>query len=107
MLRPHVATTYVAYDAATALALAAAHAPELVITDLAMPEMDGLELAQQLRRLPGLAGSYFLALTAFDPGKYGAATRTAGFQEHLVKPVTEEQLIKVLESLDAGHGGER
>lgn len=102
MLKPHVAEVHVAYDGPTALAMAVSYRPELIIADLAMPEMDGLELAAKLREMPGFADAFFLALTALDPAKYRTATQIAGFDEHLVKPVTERQLIDVLDAMPAG-----
>jgi CheY-like chemotaxis protein len=99
LLEPHVAEVHVAYDASAALQLARTALPQLVIADLTMPEMDGLELAVKLRELPGLADTYFVALTALDPAKYRTATQIAGFDEHLVKPVTEAQLVGLLGSM--------
>src|SRR5262249_20334195 len=54
-----------AHDGPTALAAAQAHSPEMVILDLGMPAMDGVEVARRLRALPGPKGVLLVALSGW------------------------------------------
>jgi CheY-like chemotaxis protein len=62
-----------------------------------MPGMDGVELAQELRQKAGLAGARFVAVTGLGPESDRRRTREAGFAAHLIKPLSPEDLRKVLE----------
>ena len=89
----------VVHDAPSALALATAEAPELALVDLGLPNIDGYELAERLRALPGLAQTPFIAVTGYGQPSDRARTRRAGFAEHLVKPVGLEDLRVLLRSI--------
>ena len=75
-----------ANDGETALSIAAARAPAVVIADIILPGMDGWELAQRLRRIYG-AAMRLVALTTLGDPEDRAHSVTAGFNVHLVKPV--------------------
>ncbi|MBD1909838.1 MULTISPECIES: PAS domain S-box protein [unclassified Leptolyngbya] len=75
--------------------------PDILISDIGMPEMDGYSLIQQIRkRSPERGGGVpAIALTAYA-GEYDEQqARQAGFQQHLAKPVEPEALIKAIASL--------
>ena len=60
--------------------------------------MDGYELAERLRQIPGLERMRLVALTGYGQESDRVRSRAAGFQEHLVKPVdfaAVEQLVHV------------
>lgn len=84
----------VAYDAEDALQLAQRDPPDLALLDLGLPGMDGLELARQLRD----AGHHtqLVALTGYGLPQDRDNTRAAGFSEHLVKPVSPDQVRALL-----------
>jgi CheY-like chemotaxis protein len=66
--------------------------PNAVLCDLGMPVMDGLEFARQVRRDPRYRQVLLFALTGWqDPADF-LRTWEAGFDAHLVKPVTMEML---------------
>ncbi len=80
----------VAGSVMAALAAADADVPDLVVSDLGLPDGDGAELMRELAaRHPGLRG---IALSGYGMEADVARTRDAGFAEHLVKPVTLEEL---------------
>lgn len=79
--------TRVAYDAPTALRVAAAFAPDVAFLDIGLPVMDGYELATHLRKIPGLSGLRLIAVTGYGQESDYQKTREAGFHHHLVKPV--------------------
>ncbi|WP_343729226.1 response regulator [Duganella sp.] len=87
---------WTANDAATALALARAHVPQAVVLDLGMPDMDGYALARQLRADPALAQTRLIAHTGYGAERDRERTREAGFDFHLVKPATLEELEQAL-----------
>jgi CheY-like chemotaxis protein len=89
----------VAGDGAAALACLAAYAPDLLVTDLNMPVLDGLELLRQLRA-DGHADLPVIVLTARADQR--AATIAAGADAFLVKPVPLRQLGETAERLLAG-----
>ncbi len=73
------------------------HAPvQLVITDLNMPNMDGLELIRQLRAQPQYRFVPILMLTTESDGDKKQAGRAAGATGWIVKPFTPEQLVAVV-----------
>ena len=68
--------------------------PDVLICDLAMPEMDGYEVLENVRRLePELGHLPVIAFTAAARDEDRAATRLAGFQAHLAKPIEPDELV--------------
>ncbi len=89
----------VAGDGAVGLQCVATHAPDLLVTDLNMPVLDGLELLRQLRA-DGHADLPVIVLTARADQR--AAAIAAGADAFLVKPVPLRQLGETAERLLAG-----
>jgi CheY-like chemotaxis protein len=87
------------YDGRAAISLAESFVPDLVLVDLAMPDMNGFELADELRaRWPD---TKIIALTAFGQSRVVDETEAAGFDAHLVKPATADELNILLENCRA------
>ncbi len=82
-----------AHRLAEARALATEKTFDLVISDLGLPDGSGLELMRHLRETCGLRG---IALSGFGTDEDLAASRAAGFAEHLTKPVDWDQLKSVI-----------
>ena len=84
------------HDGTSALVAAAQFQPDVVLLDLGLPGMGGLEVARRLRSYPQLAGVRIVALTGF--GQPGERSRTAavGIESHLVKPVDVETVIDAI-----------
>jgi two-component system chemotaxis response regulator CheY len=83
-------------DGCEALKVLSTHSVDLVITDLNMPNMDGLELTRQLRALPAFARTPIILLTTeSDPAKK-AIGRAAGATGWIVKPFSQEQLLAIV-----------
>jgi len=91
-----------ALSAATALEMVRVERPEVVIADIAMPHMDGYELARRLRREPGLEHLLLVALTGYGQQRDQRQAIEAGFDHHLVKPASAEVLRDLLASLTRG-----
>jgi CheY-like chemotaxis protein len=80
------------------------HDPDLLITDLQMPRMDGFELLREIRGLkPDVRGSVpIIAMTAFATRTEHARLMDRGFQACMQKPFTVEKLLAaMLAVLDA------
>lgn len=86
------------YDGTSALAalIEAAHWPDAIVLDIGMPRMDGYELCRQIRRQPQGASIPIIALTGYGQPADKQLSQTAGFDEHLLKPVDYRLLIATL-----------
>jgi len=86
-----------AVDGRDALAQTRTERPELVISDVLMPRMDGYELARRIRlEIDGPKRPYLVAVTGYGLPEDRERTREAGFDLHLVKPVDPADLAGVL-----------
>jgi CheY-like chemotaxis protein len=88
----------VAHDGPSALAAAAEDPPELVISDLGMPGMDGYELAARLREDPRHADTCLCALSGYGDETAVRRARESGFDRHLTKPVDLGELERLLDA---------
>jgi CheY-like chemotaxis protein len=87
----------VAHDGPSALSLTASLKPDVALIDIALPRLNGLEVATQLRRTPGRSGVFLVALTGYGGEEHRQISRKAGFDEHLVKPVEPDVLRALLQ----------
>ena len=72
---------------------------DLIITDLNMPNMDGIQMMTAVRKLPGYTFTPILMLTTESQAEKKAAGRQAGATGWIVKPFNAEQLISVIQKL--------
>jgi two-component system CheB/CheR fusion protein len=93
----------VAYDAQAALEAAGRQRPDLVLLDLAMPGVDGWELARRLRAEPALEGLVLLAVSGYGQPADRERSHAAGIDEHLLKPVDPHLLYRLLEQCQVRH----
>ena len=93
-----------ANDGAEALATAAVQRPDVVFLDLAMPGLNGYETARRIRQEPWGQEVALIALSGWGQRRDRARTAEAGFSAHLVKPVSEAQLLAVLADLAPPRG---
>lgn len=85
-----------AYDGRDALAKLTHQPVQMVIADLNMPNMDGIELIRQLRREPNHRFVPIIMLTTESEPAKKQAGREAGATGWIVKPFTPEQLVAVV-----------
>jgi CheY-like chemotaxis protein/anti-sigma regulatory factor (Ser/Thr protein kinase) len=95
--------THVSYDGAAALAAAGSFRPGVVLLDLGLPGISGLEVARRLRE-DTATSARLVALTGYGSTEDITRSREAGFDRHLVKPVSIHELKRVLEALFAARG---
>lgn len=79
-----------------AMSLANAQKVDLVVTDLNMPEMDGLELIRSLRALPAYKFTPIIMLTTESQEAKKQEGRAAGASGWIVKPFMPDQLVAVV-----------
>ncbi len=79
-----------AYSGQTGIETALEHQPDVALIDISMPDMDGYEVARQLRtRLPRML---LIALSGLVNGPNSERSRAAGFDYHVAKPATLQQI---------------
>jgi PAS domain S-box-containing protein len=91
--------TRIAFDGAAALAAAEQFRPEVVLLDIGMPKMNGLDAARRIREQPWGRDMLLIALTGWGQDSDRHRTHVAGFDAHLVKPVDHAALMRVVASL--------
>jgi len=88
-----------AQDGVVALSVLQTRPVDLVLTDINMPNMNGIELTRQLRTMPSFGKTPIILLTTeSDPGKK-AEGRAAGATGWIVKPFSQEQLLAIVAKL--------
>ncbi len=70
--------------------------PDVVICDIAMPGMNGYEVATRLREIGGAPAPMLIALTGFGTDKDRARAQLAGFDHHVAKPVDTVKLLQLI-----------
>jgi len=73
--------------------------PDLVVTDLNMPEMDGISLIKEIRKIPALKFTPILMLTTESADDKKKDGQTAGATGWIVKPFNPEQMLKVIQKV--------
>ena len=102
ILRPNGFTTLIAENGAAGVALARQSAPDLIVADMKMPEMTGLELAQLVHR-EGL-GIPVILVTAEGSEELAKLALRSGVADYIIKPFTEDELLgAVRRTLDSMH----
>jgi DNA-binding NarL/FixJ family response regulator len=92
-----------AADGAQAVAAVRRHRPDVVLMDIRMPELDGIEATRRILAAgPALAGVRILILTTFDLDQYVYAALAAGASGFLLKDVTPEHLVAAVQLVQTG-----
>jgi CheY-like chemotaxis protein len=100
-----VLMTHAGYEVSTAssareaIALAQEHHFDLVISDIGMPEMNGYQLAEALRALPGYEAVPMVAVTGYSMFDDRRRSLTSGFTEHVTKPIDPRSFLELIEQL--------
>lgn len=94
------ATIHTAENGMIGLELFKEHAPEIVITDINMPVMDGIEMAGKIRSIN--SGTKFIVLTGYSDKNFLERFSEVGFDEYMVKPVDFMKLFAAVEKCRAG-----
>ena len=86
-----------ASDLDSAVQIAQAFHPQIVLLDISMPGTDGYEIARRLRAMPEIEkGTIFIGLSGFGQPEYIRRSEAEGFARHLLKPVDPAELNALL-----------
>lgn len=84
------------YGGAEALRMADTFEPDVVFLDLGMPEVSGFQVASRLRQASKFQETKMIAFTAWSDELTRARTRNGGFDHHLVKPASLDDILGLL-----------
>lgn len=93
---------HVTYGGIQALDVATAFQPDLMLIDLVMPDIDGCELATQLRHLPSFKQTKIVAITGLKDERHRVLAMKAGCDLVLTKPAALNEIKAVLASVEPG-----
>jgi two-component system chemotaxis response regulator CheY len=98
-LEPKGYTVVGAEDGVAGLAALQGQKIDMVVCDVNMPNMDGIEMVRQARKLPALAGIPIVMLTTEGQKEKMIAAKEAGATGWLVKPFDEAKLLGVIDKM--------
>lgn len=96
LLRIYGFETFLAHDGETALSRAEELAPDAVVLDLVLPDIDGYEVARRLRASEATRDTLIVALSGYTIDDVTNADDSTPFDHHLVKPVAPSALRDLL-----------
>ena len=104
VLSAHGAEVHTAASAREAFAKVASIRPDVLVSDIGMPEEDGYTLIRKVRSLPPEQGGHTLAvaLTAYARREDAQRAFAAGYQRHVAKPIEPVELANVVANLRSG-----
>jgi signal transduction histidine kinase len=92
-----------AYDGRNAIARANETHPDAIILDIGLPDMSGYDVCRTLRAIPAFKNTLIIAQTGLGQQNDRAMTSKAGFDHHLVKPVSMQDFTRLLGREKTGH----
>jgi CheY-like chemotaxis protein len=101
MLKRYGARVTSTKSAAEALRVFEGELPDVLISDIGMPDQDGYELMRKLRELPPEKGGNTpaIALTGYASRKDRERALNSGYQQHIAKPIEQADIIKAIAAL--------
>jgi len=90
-----------------AVAVAKEFLPDLVLLDVMMPRMDGMEACKQMRALPGLSHTFIMFLTARDEEFVEVLSFQSGADDYLTKPIKPRALLSRIEAVLRRSGSDK
>jgi CheY-like chemotaxis protein len=88
-----------AVDGKEAIEMAESTRPDLILMDLSLPRLDGLDATRRIRELDGLARIPIVAVSAHDTNDFHADALAAGCNEYVTKPIDFDELETLLKKL--------
>jgi PAS domain S-box-containing protein len=99
LLRQEGYEVQIARDGLEAVTAAEHSHPDVIVLDLAMPELNGYDAARKIRQQPWGKDVVLIALTGWGQQRDRHRTKEAGFDAHLTKPIKYEAILELLEKL--------
>ncbi len=94
-----------AVDGEQALEMATREKPDLILMDIQLPKLDGMEVTRRLRQMPDFKQTPIIALSAYAMKGDREKGMEAGFDDYLSKPVNTRELPKVIEDMLSSRRG--
>jgi CheY-like chemotaxis protein len=91
--------TLEAHTSAEGVSIALSEQPDLIITDLNLPDMNGVDATMMLKQNPATSGIPIVVLTAMGVGKWTTQALNAGAAKCLIKPISPPSLADALREL--------
>jgi PAS domain S-box-containing protein len=91
--------TRTAYDGEEGVAVAEAFQPDVILLDIGLPKLDGYEACRRIREQPWGKSAVLIAVTGWGQEDDRRRSHEAGFDQHMVKPVDPQDLMKLLAGL--------
>ena len=88
-----------AVDGREAVELAESSRPDLILMDLSLPRLDGLDATRRIRELEGLGRVPIVAVSAHDTNDFHADALAAGCNEYVTKPIDFDELDALVKKL--------
>ena len=96
LLDMHQHTTHVVYDGEQAVVAAEKHKPDVILLDIGLPILDGYQVCKAIRQQPWGKRITIIALTGWGQEEDRRKSKEAGFDHHMVKPITLSTLLALL-----------
>ena len=90
---------YIATTGTQGIELAREKKPDVVLCDIGLPEISGMDVARELRIYPETHDAYLVAITGYSADEMREESQLAGFDDFLTKPVSREGLHKIIAAL--------
>ncbi|WP_340680241.1 response regulator, partial [Paraglaciecola sp.] len=90
-------TTRKAYNGITGLEVAKEFKPDVILLDIGLPDINGYQVAQQIRQQPWGKKMFLVAATGWGQDKDKQLAKDAGFDKHLTKPIDFKELNVLLQ----------
>lgn len=88
-----------AYDGGQGITLAVEHQPDIILVDIYLPDINGLEVAERLRAIGNFAQTPLIAITTDDRPEMRADAMNSGFDDFLSKPFSAMTLLNLLNQI--------
>ncbi|NVN93538.1 MAG: response regulator [Desulfuromonadales bacterium] len=89
-------SVYTAENGQVGMELFNEHKPDIVITDINMPDMDGIQVAREIKSIK--PETKFIVLTGYSDEKHLDEFREIGFNDYIVKPINFDSLFAAIEA---------
>jgi CheY-like chemotaxis protein len=97
----------VVHDGTAALEVVRTMKPDVLLLDIGLPGLNGYEVADRLRQDAVLSDLPVIAISGYGQPQDHERSKLAGFQRHLVKPVSPGDLQEALNQLTGGEGPDK
>lgn len=85
---------------AAAIEIIKSNPPDILVSDIGMPDMDGYKLMQEIQKLPQSQGAiYAIALTAYGSDTDHQRIIDAGYKQHFIKPINPDDFLQAIANL--------